>query len=91
MNDYHFDIIENISKNTHLSQIAIFTRLLLKQINIAQRLQNVADFEEQFRLKQIEEQKQKELDKQNGIQRGGAVPKPINSPFINFNYSNSLL
>ena len=83
LNDYHFDIIENISKKTHLSQIAIFTRLLLNNQISPKDYKNVkADFEEQFRLKQIEEQKQKELDKQNGIQRGGAVPKPINSPLL---------
>lgn len=82
-NDYYFDIIENISKNTHLSQIAIFTRLLLNN-QISPKDYNIvkADFDEQFRLKQEEYEKQKELDKQNGIQRGGAVPKPINSPLL---------
>ncbi|TDR18564.1 ImmA/IrrE family metallo-endopeptidase [Flavobacterium cheniae] len=82
-NDYYFDIIENISKNTHLSQIAIFTRLLLNN-QISPKDYNIvkADFDEQFRLKQEEFEKQKELDKQNGIQRGGAVPKPINSPLL---------
>lgn len=82
-NDYNFDIIENISKNTHLSQIAIFTRLLLNnQISPKDYIDVKADFDEQFRLKQEEFEKQKELDKQNGIQRGGAVPKPINSPLL---------
>lgn len=82
-NDYHFDIIENISKNTHISQIAIFTRLLLNN-QISPKDYNTVkeDFDEQFRLKQEEFEKQKELDKQNGIQRGGAVPKPINSPLL---------
>lgn len=82
-NDYNFDIIEKISQNTHLSQIAIFTRLLLNNQISPKDYNNVkADFEEQFRLKQLEEQKQKELDKQNGVQRGGAIPKPINSPLL---------
>jgi len=80
---YAMDLVEEISKKTHLSQIAIFTRLLLNNQISPKDYKNVkADFEEQFRLKQIEEQKQKELDKQNGIQRGGAVPKPINSPLL---------
>ena len=83
LNDYNHEIVEEISKKTHLSQIAIFTRLLLNNQISPKDYKNVkADFEEQFRLKQIEEQKQKELDKQNGIQRGGAVPKPINSPLL---------
>ena len=82
-NDYCFSIIKEISDKTHLSQIAIFTRLLLNNQISPKDYKNVkADFEEQFSLKQIEEQKQKKLDKQNGIQRGGAVPKPINSPLL---------
>lgn len=82
-NDYHFEIIEQISKETHLSQIAIFTRLLYnKQISPRSYNNIKADFDEQFRLRQEEEKKQKELDKINGIQRGGATPKPINSPLL---------
>ncbi|ADQ81633.1 ImmA/IrrE family metallo-endopeptidase [Riemerella anatipestifer] len=82
-NDYNFKIIEKISQNTHLSQIAIFTRLLLNNQISPKDYNNVkSDFEEQFRLKQLEEQRQKELDKQNGVKRGGSVPKPINSPLL---------
>lgn len=82
-NDYHFETIENISKNTHLSQIAIFTRLLYnKQLSQANYNNIKADFDEQFRIRQEEQNKQKDLDKINGIQRGGAVPKPINSPLL---------
>ena len=82
-NDYNFEIIEKISKQTHLSQIAIFTRLLFnKQISIKDYNIIKGDFEEQFRLRQLEEQKQKELDKLNGVPRGGSVPKPINSPLL---------
>ncbi|WP_312075787.1 ImmA/IrrE family metallo-endopeptidase [Chryseobacterium sp.] len=82
-NDYNFEIIERISQNTHLSQIAIFTRLLLNnQISHKDYNSVKANFDEQFRLKKLEDQKQKELDKQNGVQRGGAVPKPINSPLL---------
>lgn len=82
-NDYNFEIIEKISHNTHLSQIAIYTRLLLNNQISPKDYNNVkAEFEEQFRLKQLEEQKQKDLDKQNGVTRGGAVSKPINSPLL---------
>ncbi len=83
LNDYNFGIIEKISQNTHLSQIAIFTRLLLNnQISPKDYKKVKAEFDEQFRLKQLEDQQQKELDKQNGVQRKGAVPKPINSPLL---------
>ncbi len=82
-NDYHFELVEKISANTHISKIAIFTRLLFnKQISQSNYNHIKADFDEQFRIRQDEQNKQKELDKINGIQRGGAVPKPINSPLL---------
>lgn len=84
-NDYHFDLIERISKETNLSVLALFTRLLftnkISQYNYNQIKQ---DLNEQYRLKIEEENKRKELEKEQGIKRGGAVPKPINSPlFVN--------
>ena len=82
-NDYHFEIIEEISRNTHLSQIAIFTRLLLNSQISPRDYNNVkADFDEQFRIKELEKQQQKELEKQNGVKQRGSVPKPINSPLL---------
>lgn len=81
-NDYHFDTIAQISRNTHLSKIAIFTRLLYKQISQVSYNSIKAEFEGQFRLRQEEERRQKELDKINGVSRGGSTPKPINSPLL---------
>src|SRR5690606_248548 len=82
-NDYHFEIIEEISRNTHLSQIAIFTRLLLNSQISPRDYNNVkADCDEQFRINELEKQQQKELEKQNGVKQRGSVPKPINSPLL---------
>lgn len=82
-NDYHFDTIEQISRNTHLSKIVIFTRLLYnKQISQVSYNSIKADFEDRFKLRQEEVRRQKELDKINGVARGGATPKPINSPLL---------
>lgn len=82
-NDYHFELVESISKSTHLSQIALFTRLLF-QNKITQNNYNTikADFDERYRIQQEEEKKQRELDKIKGIQKGGSTPKPINSPLL---------
>lgn len=82
-NDYHFDLIENISKNTHLSQIALFTKLLFQK-KISQNNYNTikADIDEQYRLRQEEEKRLRELNKLQGIQKGGSTPKPINSPLL---------
>lgn len=82
-NDYHFDLIESISKETHLSQIALFTKLLFQK-KITQRNYNTikADFDEQYRIRQEDQKKQRELDKMQGIQKGGSTPKPMNSPLL---------
>ena len=82
-NDYHHDLIEIISKETHLSQIALFTKLLYQK-KISQNNYNSikADFDEQYRIRQEEQNKQKELDKILGIQKGGSTPKPMNSPLL---------
>ena len=82
-NDYHFETIEQVSNSTHLSQIALFTRLLF-QNKISQSSYNTikADFDERFRKKQEEEQRLKELEKQQGVEHRGSAPKPINSPLL---------
>jgi len=82
-NDYQFDLIGSISKHTHLSQIALFTRLLFqKKVTPINYNTIKADFDEKYRIRQKEEKKQLELDKIQGIQKGGSVPKPINSPLL---------
>lgn len=82
-NDYHFDIVEKISRNTHLSQIALFTRLLfINKVSKADYRDIKSDFEERYRKSLEEEQKKRELDKAKGIKQGGSTPKPINSPLL---------
>jgi Zn-dependent peptidase ImmA (M78 family) len=82
-NDYHFELIESISKHTYLSQIALFTKLLYQRKISQNNYNNIkADFDEQYRVRQEAEKKQRELDKLQGIQKGGSTPKPINSPLL---------
>jgi len=82
-NDYHFDIIEEVSNRTHLSKIALFTKLLyndkLSQIDYNKIKQ---DFEEGFQAKLEKEKKKRELDKQKGINQRGSSPQPIKSPLL---------
>ncbi len=82
-NDYHFGLIEEISKKTHLSQIALFTRLLYtNKISQANYDKVKNDFDEKYREKQKEELKLKEKEKELGIKRRGSAPQPIKSPLL---------
>lgn len=82
-NDYNIDLIKSISAKTHLSKMAIFTKLLLlDKISPANYKKVKNGFEEEFRLVQDKIKKQKELDKQNGINGGGSTPIPIKSPLL---------
>ena len=82
-NDYHFELIERISKRTHLSQIALFTRLLLDRKISSSNYNNVkSDFEEAFKERQAELQRVRELEKAQGKQQRGSAPQPIKSPLL---------
>ena len=82
-NDYEFDTIEEVSKKTNLSQIALFTRLLFKnKISQANYNKIKLDFEEQFQAKIEIEKEQRKLDKQRGIEQRGSAPQPIKSPLL---------
>jgi len=82
-NDYHFELVESISKHTHLSKIALFTKLLYQDKLSKADYSNIkADQEEKYRVRIEKEKKQKEFDKLQGIQKGGSTPKPINSPLL---------
>lgn len=82
-NDYHFELIERISKRTHLSQIALFTRLLLDRKISPSNYNNVkSEFEEAFKERQAELQRVRELEKAQGKQQRGSAPQPIKSPLL---------
>lgn len=82
-NDYHHGIIEEISQNTHLSKLALFTRLLFnKQISKAHYSLVKNEFDEQYRQREEEKRIQKELDKESGVKQRGSVAKPIPSPLF---------
>ena len=82
-NDYFFDRVSRLSGDTHLSKLAIYTRLLFNgQISQANYNQVRIGLEENFRLKQEEKARQKEIDKMLGVKSKGSAPKPINSPLL---------
>lgn len=82
-NDYEFETIEEVSKRTNLSQIALYTRLLFEnKISQSNYYRIKVDFDEQFQAKIEAEKAQRELDKQRGIEQRGSSPQPIKSPLL---------
>lgn len=82
-NDYQFDLIQEISRRTNLSQLALFTRLLYEKKISTNSYNNIkSDFEERFRIRKQEEQRLRELDKAKGKKQKGSAPQPIKSPLL---------
>ncbi len=80
-NDYRHELINEISRQTNLSQIALFNRLLYEKkisYNNYNKIKN--DFDKQFKIKVEEDKRLKELKKQKEIKQRGSVPQPIKSP-----------
>lgn len=82
-NDYHHNLLDEISSRTHLSMLSLYTRLLLnKKISInnynqvkSEILQSIKDREDERRLKE---------DMKEGVEvkKKGSAPKPIISPLF---------
>lgn len=82
-NDYHHSYVESISKSTHLSRIAIYTRLLYQNKISQSYYENVKnDLEEQYKQKLLEAKRLKEQEKELGIKSRGSAPQPIKSPLL---------
>lgn len=84
-NDYHHDEIEMISKETNLSVLALYTRLLFTNKISNRNYTNVKnELEELYQRKVEEENRKKELTKleEGNKKKSGSTPKPINSPLF---------
>lgn len=82
-NDYYNDKLAAISSRTHLSKLALYTRLLLQhKISGANYSRVKADIEAEI-SKHFEEQKlEREKQAMGTDKQTGSVPKPINSPLL---------
>lgn len=94
-NDYHHDLIENISKHTHLSSISLYTRLLLNGKISAVNYKKVSDeIFDSIRNWELKEKQRLEIEKQKALDEGrkqqGSVPKPIISPLYLKTIQNAL-
>lgn len=83
-NDYHHETIETISQQTHLSSIALYTRLLLNNKISPLNYKKVSDdIFNKIKDWELKEKQKLELEKQKALEEGrkmGATPKPIISP-----------
>lgn len=79
-NNFSENIINEIYRNTHLSQRAIYTRLVIEnKISQTDYNKKIDELNKYIKDKEKEEQLQKERDKTRGIEQGGSAPKPIES------------
>jgi Zn-dependent peptidase ImmA (M78 family) len=82
-NDYQFEIIEEVSKLTHLSQIALFTRLLYdNKLSNHDYSKIKTELFEKYQDKLEQEKMMRDFEKEKGIKQGGAAPQPIKSPLL---------
>lgn len=94
-NDYHHDLIENISKHTHLSSISLYTRLLLNGKISAVNYKKISEeLFDSIRNWELKEKQRLEIEKQKALEEGrkqqGSVPKPIISPLYLKTIQNAL-
>jgi Zn-dependent peptidase ImmA (M78 family) len=82
-NDYHRETIEQISRNTHLSRLALYTHLLFNnQISQANYRKVKKDLRDEYLRKQEEAEREKQRKKELGIKSKGRSAKPIKSPLF---------
>jgi Zn-dependent peptidase ImmA (M78 family) len=82
-NDYYHELISDISSKTHLSEIALYTRLLYEN-KILQSDYEIINEQYIRKFKEGQEEKKllKELAKEQGIKQKGSAPQPIKSPLL---------
>lgn len=82
-NDYHRETIEEISRKTHLSRLALYTHLLFRnRISHPDYKKVKREFREEYLQKKEEEEKEKQRQKELGLTKGGSTPKAIKSPLF---------
>jgi Zn-dependent peptidase ImmA (M78 family) len=86
-NDYQHDAINSISRNTNLSTIALYTRLLINEkISLSNYSKVCAEIFAGIKAREEAEKRERERENQKakdeGTQPGGAAAKPILSPLL---------
>lgn len=76
-------MIKSISKQTHLSKLALYTRLLfLNKISVESYTKIKRDEEDRYQKRLEEDERIRELEKAKGEKQRGSPPRPIKSPLL---------
>ena len=90
-NDYGYDLVSQISKETNVSRLAIFTNLLIQKKLSYDSYVNIKEvLDDQWRQKQLIKEQKKELDKAKGIEVKGRNPQPIRAEIVKDVFSVAL-
>jgi len=90
-NDYGHELIGQISKETNLSRLAIFTSLLLqRKLSNDSYLSIKEELDEQWREKEAKKALLKELELANGNKPQGRNPQPIQADIVKDIYTVAL-
>ena len=90
-NDYGHELVKQISKETNLSRLAIFTNLLIQnKLSYTSYLNIKEEMEEKWQRRLQRKAIQKEQDKANGIEVQGRNPQPIRAEIIKDVFSVAL-
>ena len=82
-NDYHYNLIQDISKEIPLSRIAIYTRLvIINKISRSDYNTVRNNLQKEFEEYELEKELKKQLDKESGKKQEGRNPVPIISPLV---------
>ncbi|NBC57656.1 MAG: ImmA/IrrE family metallo-endopeptidase [Bacteroidetes bacterium] len=80
-NNFHQNLIKKMSSKTHLSTLALYTRLLYKKKISKSNYQRIKNsITNAIKLKEDEQKQERELQKELGFVSQARQPKPINSP-----------
>lgn len=75
--------VDRISRTSHLSELAIYTRLALhRQISWSSYREEKKRILSDIKAKQLKEAELKELEKKQGVKKDGRTPKPIKSDLV---------
>ena len=90
-NDYGYNLVKQISKETNLSRLAIFTNLFVQKRLSYDSYANIkVSLDEQWHEKEYRKVQRREEDKANGVKLHGRNPQPIRADVVKNIYTVAL-